>query len=78
MDRFGWSLLHHAANHAFPKIVDFLLVRGAEVNRKSIAGLTPLMVALNSLSQYNQRDVYQAMDSMILRPGMPGFLDERE
>ena len=62
VDRFGWSLLHHAANHAFPKIVDFLLVRGAEANRKSVAGLTPLMAALNSLSQFNQRDVYQVMD----------------
>ena len=88
VDRFGWSLLHHASNHAYPKIVDFLLVRGAEVrvptriptqshtqinqiglvgtlvevNRKSVAGLTPLMIALNSLTHYNQRDVYQVSD----------------
>ncbi len=44
-DRWGCSLLYHAAGKGDVALIDALLARGAEVDRASDAGNTPLMLA---------------------------------
>ncbi|WP_162906821.1 ankyrin repeat domain-containing protein [Algihabitans albus] len=44
-DRWGCSLLYYAAGKGDPVLVEGLLERGAEVERASDAGNTPLMIA---------------------------------
>ena len=44
-DRWGCSLLYYAAGKGDPVLIEGLLERGAEVERASDAGNTPLMIA---------------------------------
>lgn len=45
INRAGWSPLLYAAGGPEPKVVDFLLGRGAEIESRSPNGTTPLMMA---------------------------------
>lgn len=45
INRAGWSPLLYAAGGPEPKVVDFLLSRGAEIESRSPNGTTPLMMA---------------------------------
>jgi hypothetical protein len=45
-DAHGWTALHEAASHRHAEVVDFLLAHGAEQERRTNLGETPLALAL--------------------------------
>jgi ankyrin repeat protein len=45
LNREGWTPLHYAASGPEPKVVEFLLARGAALEARSPNGSTPLMMA---------------------------------
>jgi ankyrin repeat protein len=47
-DARGTTLLHWAAKNSYPRIVEFLLARGAEPDRVNYFGLTPIELAIES------------------------------
>jgi len=46
--RSGWTVLSKACSHATPKIVDLLLERGADLNKRDVWGTLPLYGTLNN------------------------------
>lgn len=46
VDGSGWSALHHASSQRHADVVDYLLAHGAEQERKTTNGETPLALAL--------------------------------
>lgn len=44
-DMWGYSALHYAVKRLMPKVVNLLLIHGADINQQCHFGFTPLMVA---------------------------------
>ena len=57
----GWSALHYAATNGHDEIVSYLLTKGADVNARTDAGVTPLYMAA--------RGMYRKTVMMLLRAG---------
>jgi len=49
-DGRGWKPIHHASLHGQAKVVELLIRRGANVNCKTISGLTPISLAGSCLT----------------------------
>jgi len=64
LNRKGWTPLHYAASGPEPKLVSFLLDRGAEIEARSPNGTTPLMMA----ARYG---AYDAAERLLARGADP-------
>jgi ankyrin repeat protein len=64
LNRKGWTPLHYAASGPEPKVVSFLLDRGAEIEARSPNGTTPLMMA----ARYG---AYDAAERLLARGADP-------
>lgn len=54
VDEPGMSPLHYASAIGYPELVQLLLARGADPNRRNIQGRTPLLVAAsNTITKWN-------------------------
>jgi len=48
LDADGWTLLGHAAHHGRDAVIEFLVKRGADVNKKDVHGISPIMACCSS------------------------------
>ena len=68
----GWSALHYAATGPEPKLVQLLLVRGADLNAASPNDTTPLMMAAQYGSE-NSVDLLLARGADVNRKNQVGL-----
>ncbi|MBF0358041.1 MAG: ankyrin repeat domain-containing protein [Magnetococcales bacterium] len=69
-DARGTTLLHWAAKNSYPRIVEFLLARGADPDRVNYSGITPIELAIESKGPGTGR-IVQLLQNAILGKSTP-------